>query len=169
MRNSRLQCSRPINIKDTEVFPRAETKILGVLLDSKLRYKNHIKRISYKGLKAAFALKRMRVLTPSSAHQLFGATVAPVIDYVLSIWMHSLGTSTSKIMRQIQKLNSQAVIGAFSIVVEAIIEAEAFIRPVKVRQWDKTAKLLINLYILSASHPILHLSLQICRKFKSPL
>ena len=101
MRNSRLQCSRPINIKDTEVFPRAETKILGVLLDSKLRYKNHIKRISYKGLKAAFALKHMRALTPSLARQLFGATVAPVVDYALFIWMHSLGTSKSKIMRQI--------------------------------------------------------------------
>ena len=59
MRNSRLQCSRPINIKDIEVFPHAETKILGVLIDSKLRYKNHIKRISYKELKAVFALKRM--------------------------------------------------------------------------------------------------------------
>ena len=63
MRNSRLQYFRPINIKDTEIFPRAEIKILGVLIDSKLRYKNHIKKISYKGLKAAFTLKRMRVLT----------------------------------------------------------------------------------------------------------
>ena len=58
-RNSRLRYFRPINIKDTEVFPHAEIKTLGVLIDSKLRYKNHIKRISYKGLKAAFALKHM--------------------------------------------------------------------------------------------------------------
>ena len=68
-------------------------------MDSKLHYKNHIKRISYKELKAAFALKHMRVLTPSLAHQLFSVTVTPVVDYVLSIWMHSLGTSTSKIIR----------------------------------------------------------------------
>ena len=72
-------------------------------------------------------------------------------------------------MRQIQKLGGQAVTGAFSTVAGAIAEAEAFIRPVKARQWDKTAKLLIDLYTLPASHPISHLSLQICRKFKSPL
>ena len=111
----------------------------------------------------------MRALTPSSARQLFGATVAPVVDYASFIWIHSLGTSTSKTMRQIQKLGGQAVTGAFSTVAGAIAEAEAFIRPVKARQWDKTAKLLIDLYTLPASHPISHLSLQICRKFKSPL
>ena len=50
-------------------------------MDSELRYKNHIKKVSGKGLKAVLALKRMRALTPSAARQLFSATVTPVVDY----------------------------------------------------------------------------------------
>ena len=67
IRNSRLQSSNLISIKGIEVSPCKETKILGVLMDSDLRYKNHIKKVSGKGLKAALALKRMRALTPSAA------------------------------------------------------------------------------------------------------
>ena len=66
-RNSRLQSSKSISIKGIEVSPCKEAKILGVLMDSELRYKNHIKKVSGKGLKAALALKRMRALTPSAA------------------------------------------------------------------------------------------------------
>ena len=58
-RNSRFQSSNPISIKGIEVSPCKETKILGVLMDSELRYKNHIKKVSGKGLKAVLALKRI--------------------------------------------------------------------------------------------------------------
>ena len=81
IRNSRLQGNSPINIKGLKVLPCTETKILGVLMDSELRFKNHIKKVSYKGLKAALTLKRMRVLILSAARQLFRATVALVVDY----------------------------------------------------------------------------------------
>ena len=60
-------------------------KILGVVIDSKLQYKNHVKRISNKGLKVALTLKYIRVLSPLIARQLFIAIVAPVINYVLLI------------------------------------------------------------------------------------
>ena len=55
------------------------------------------------------------------------------MNYTLLIWMHSLGTSTIKIIRQIQKLADQAITGAFSSVAEAIAEAEAHIHLVRVR------------------------------------
>ena len=67
------------------MLPCTETKILRVLIDSKLRFKNHIKKVSYKELKVALTLKRMRVLTLSIIRQLFGAFVPPVIDYALLV------------------------------------------------------------------------------------
>ena len=75
----------------------------------------------------------MRALSPLTAHQLFTAIVAPVINYASLIWMHTLGPSTTKVIRQIQKLGGQAITGAFSLVAEAIIKAEAYILPLKVR------------------------------------
>ena len=73
----------------------------------------------------------MRALSPSTARQLFTATVAPIIDYASSIWMHTLGPSITKVIRQIQKLGGQAITGAFNSVAEAIVKAEACISPLK--------------------------------------
>ena len=144
-------------------------KILGVIMDLQLRFKTHIKKTSSKGLKAALALKRMHALTSASARQLFNATVAPVVDYASAIWMHAVGPATTKTIRQIQKLGGQTITEAFSSVACAIAEAEAYIRPVKARQWDKALKLLIDLFTLPAQHPLSRLATRPCSKFKSPL
>ena len=85
IRNPKLRSDKPLNIKGADIQSQNKTKILGVVMDSKLRYKNHVKRISNKGLKAALALKQMRALSPPTARQLFIATVAPVINYASSI------------------------------------------------------------------------------------
>ena len=57
IRNPKLRSDMPLNIKGVNIQPQNKTKILGVIMDSELQYKNHVKRISYKGLKAALALK----------------------------------------------------------------------------------------------------------------
>jgi hypothetical protein len=68
----------PIVVKGIVVPPTSEAKILGVIMDSGLRYKKHIARAATKGLCATLALKRFRMLSTSTARQLFNATVAPV-------------------------------------------------------------------------------------------
>ena len=45
-RNLKPQSRMPVKIKGTEVLPKDEVKILGVIMDSRLRFKNHIKKIS---------------------------------------------------------------------------------------------------------------------------
>ena len=79
--------------------PQEETKILGVIMDSKLRFKNYVKKILTKDLKMVLALKQMRTITSAAAHQLFNTTVAPVIIYILLIWMHTLRPTTTKTIR----------------------------------------------------------------------
>ena len=83
--------------------------------------------------------------------------------------MHTLGPSTTKVIRQIQKLGGQAITGAFSSVAEAIVEAEAYISPLKARQGKKALKTPIDLHTLPSHHPISRLSLRSCKKFISPL
>ena len=56
-----------------------------MIMDSRLRFKNHVKKILTKGLKVVLALKRMRILTSAAARQLFNAIVAPVINYASSV------------------------------------------------------------------------------------
>ena len=69
----------------------------------------------------------MRILISVAAHQLFNTIVVPIVNYILSVWIHTLGLVTTKTLRQIQKLDSQAVIGVFSSVVGAVSKAEVYI------------------------------------------
>ena len=101
MRNARLLKNKPINVKGADKALQQEVKILGVLIDSCLRYKDHKAKIGIKELKAATALKRMRSLTLLIVRQLFHATVALVIKYALIIWAHTLGPSADKIFQRI--------------------------------------------------------------------
>jgi len=54
-------------------------------MDYELHYKQHIARTAAKGLAAALALRRLKILSPRTARQLFMATVAPVIDYAANV------------------------------------------------------------------------------------
>ena len=47
--------------------PKEETKILGVVMDSKLRFKNHVKKVLSKELRAALALKRIYIMILNTA------------------------------------------------------------------------------------------------------
>ncbi|KAF4230065.1 hypothetical protein CNMCM8980_005994 [Aspergillus fumigatiaffinis] len=68
----------PFTIKGQTVEPKDHVKILGVLMDARLKYKEHIARAASKGLEAAMELRRLRGLSPATARQLFTSTVAPV-------------------------------------------------------------------------------------------
>jgi hypothetical protein len=71
----------PFTIKGDPIVPTDIAKISGVVMDSQLRYKQHIATATSKGLLAALALKRLRLVSPLTARRLFEATVAPVVDY----------------------------------------------------------------------------------------
>ena len=65
-RNSRLLDTVPIDIKGTAQSPQQKVKILGILIDLSLHYKNHRIITGAKSLKIAIALKRIRSLVLSS-------------------------------------------------------------------------------------------------------
>ena len=89
----------PISIKDKIVLPKREAKILGVIMDSELRYRKHIANAATKGLNAALALKRLKILSPQIARQLLRATVVLSMDYASNIWMHA-GKGSIKAMER---------------------------------------------------------------------
>lgn len=71
--------SELFTIKGQNVQPKDHVKILGVVMDAKLKYKEHIARAASKGLEATMELRRLRGLSPSTARQLFTSTVAMTI------------------------------------------------------------------------------------------
>jgi len=96
----------PFIIKGKIVILGNIAKILGVVMDAELRYKQHVIKAATKGLIAAIALKRLRIVSPLTARQLFRATVAPVVDYALNIWMHICGGSAIAIINRVQRIRA---------------------------------------------------------------
>ena len=168
-RATHRSCSAPIAFKGEEIAPKSEVKILGVIMDSALRYRNHIARTATKGLNAALALKRLKMLSPVSARKLFNATVAPVIDYASNVWMHAAKESGMATLNRAQKIGAQAITGAFRTVAVAVAEAEAYIRPIQQRQFERAVKLWIGIQTFPDTHPLKKLQIQVFRRFLSPL
>ncbi|RKK14010.1 hypothetical protein BFJ67_g17996, partial [Fusarium oxysporum f. sp. cepae] len=71
----------PFTIKGDVIKLKRKAKILGVIMDAGLRFKKHMAEAATRGLTAAICLRRLRMLSPRTARQLFTATVAPAIDY----------------------------------------------------------------------------------------
>ena len=168
-RNENLSSRSPLVIKGKSITPSNTAKILGVIMDSELRYTQHIARAATKGLRAAMALRRLRLVSPSTARKLFGATVAPVVDYASNIWMHANGWKTTPALNRVQKIGAQAITGAFRTVAIAVVEAEAGIRTTKERHNERATKFWVNLCTLPDSNPLSRLNTTMFRRFTSPL
>ncbi len=84
-RNRHCSASAPVTVQGQTVGPQESVKVLGVVMDTKLRYRQHIARAATRGLRAAMALQRLSMLSPRTARQLFTSTVAPVIDYASNV------------------------------------------------------------------------------------
>lgn len=138
-------------------------------MDTQLRFKQHIAKATTRGVLAAAALMRLRLVSPTTARRLFGATVAPVVDYASNVWMHACGCKGLALMNRIQRLGAQAVTGAFRTVATAVAEAEASIRTVRERHAERATKFWVNLHTLPETHPLPKLNTRELRRFTSPL
>jgi hypothetical protein len=157
--------SEPFTIKGQTVEPKQHVKILGVIMDIGLRYKEHIARAATKGLEAAMELKRLRGLTPATARQLFTATVAPVVDYASNVWRHRCKDRVAAAVNRVQRVGAQAIIGAFATVATSVAEAEAHIASPQERFLRKIIKLWTDLHTLPETNPPRKLTKRM-RKFR---
>lgn len=72
-------------IKRQAVEPKDHIKILEVLIDTRLKYKEYIARAASKGLETAMELRQLRDLFLSTARQLFTSTITLVVDYASNV------------------------------------------------------------------------------------
>ncbi|EAQ87075.1 hypothetical protein CHGG_08328 [Chaetomium globosum CBS 148.51] len=168
-RNGARFSEQPFSVKGEVVKPKESAKILGVVMDRELRYKQHIARTAAKGLAAALALKRLKILSPRTARQLFVATVAPVMDYAANVWMHACGEKALSWLNRAQKIGALAITGAFRTAATAVVEAEASIYPVRERHAQAAASLWINIHTLPGTHPLAMKKVRNTVRFVSPL
>ncbi len=152
--------------------PKDKVKVLGVLMDSRLKYKQHIVMAASKGLEAAMQLKRLKGLSTATARQLFTATVVPAVDYASNVWMHKVKSRLVGPLNRVQRTGAQAIVGTFMTVATAIAETEAHIASVEERLQKRVIKLWIDMHTLPTTNPLRRLTTRMrkCfRTFRSPL
>jgi hypothetical protein len=120
-------------MKGELIHPQNEVKVLGVILDQKLRFKAHVARAAKKGINAALALKRLKGTSPKAARQLYMALVAPAMDYASPVWSGKLTRKGIDTLNVAQRIGAQAIVGAFRTVSLARAEAEASVIPLEER------------------------------------
>ncbi|SPJ80263.1 uncharacterized protein FTOL_08655 [Fusarium torulosum] len=163
--------SESFTIKSERVFPKDQVKVLGVIMDARLRYRQHIARAATKGLGAVMELKRLKGMAPSTTRQLFTAMVAPVVDYASNVWMHACKTVPAYAIQRVQRIGAQAIIGSFTSVVTGVAEAEAHIATIHERFWRRASKLWVDIHTLPRTNPVRNLlrGIKAFRRFISPL
>ncbi|XP_044717870.1 reverse transcriptase (RNA-dependent DNA polymerase) domain-containing protein [Hirsutella rhossiliensis] len=129
----------PLIIKGNDVKPKSNVKLLGVIMDKALRFKEHIARAAAKGLAAAMCLKRLKMASPRMARQLA------------------------------QRIGAQAVTGGFRTVATAVAEAEAGVQSFRERHAQAAAKFWIRMRTLPKTHPLTSLRLKLNRRYASPM
>lgn len=129
----RLEDRGPLYIKGKWIIDLPQAKLLGVMMDWGLRYHAHLARAATRGLQAALALKRLRGLRPSTARQLYKATVAPVVDYASPIWSMDLPGKLVRLAERVQRIGAIAIIGGFKTIALPVVESEASLAPVAQR------------------------------------
>ncbi|OQE10076.1 hypothetical protein PENFLA_c095G04748 [Penicillium flavigenum] len=144
----------PFTIKGQTVVPQDHVKILGLLMDTRLKYKEHIARAASKGLEAAMELRRLRGLAPASARQLFTSTVAPVVDYASNVWMHACKDKAMGPINRVQRVGAQAIVGTFLTVATSVAEAEAHIATAQYRFWRRAVKMWTDIHTLPETNPL---------------
>lgn len=76
-----------LNLAGTPLRRVVATRLLGVTLDSKLRFTNHISSVLSKARRMlGFALRVSRGMGPQTLKHLFTALVLPHLEYCSSIW-----------------------------------------------------------------------------------
>ncbi|KAK4059459.1 hypothetical protein Purlil1_14347 [Purpureocillium lilacinum] len=136
-----------------------------MIMDSSLKYKEHMARASAKGLESAMELQRLRGLTPATARQLFTAMVAPIVDYASNVWMHACRYNRVGPINRVQRAGAQAIVGTFMTVATSIAEAEAHIPSAQERFWRRAVKMWTDMHTLPTTNPLRNATKSI-RKFK---
>ena len=134
----RFNMAADLQIQDHVVSPRPVIRVLGVQIDSKLRWGPQIRFIQAKMARQNLALSRVAASTWGAtfpkARQVFSAMIRPAITYGAPIW-HSITDikprkSQTRRCGSIQNTGLRIVTGAFKATPLQSLEAECTIPPI---------------------------------------
>ena len=111
--------SRPIQVNGRDIKPREHTKFLGVTIDSKLTWNEHIKT-KCKKAKALLMMCKRSVgptweLSPATMKRIYRTMIRPTLLYAATIWVNAINTDKNlRQLKSVQRLSHLMTTGALS-------------------------------------------------------
>jgi ribonuclease HI len=152
-RSEQLQGQVVMNGKTVKPSPTA--KLLGVVFDHELRWKEHVQQAIKRATKVTIALAGLRHLRPEQMRQIYQACVTPVVDYSSTVWHDPLRDKTHlRHLNTVQRAPLIRIMSAFRTVATATLEVEAHVLPTHLRLRRRAQHTIARLHTLPRNHPI---------------
>ena len=125
-----------VKIGESIIQPKSLVKWLGIWLDSKLTFKQHVEKKTTQALKLLNQIERLsnteRGLSFQAMRQLYIACISSVADYGVPVWWNNQKNMLEK-FQKLQNIALRKMLGAFKTSPINAMELEASIPPPKVR------------------------------------
>jgi ribonuclease HI len=126
-RRRKLDGYRPPRLCGVQLELTSEVKYLGVILDSKLTFANHVQQKCCKALKAYWQCRRAIGskwgLRPRVVHWLYTAVIRPMLSYAAVVWWPRTGIGTARLnLTRVQRQFCLAIAGCMRTTPTAALE-----------------------------------------------
>lgn len=152
---TRIDTSRALQTELGEVKPKATCKYLGLTMDAKLRWKEHIEEIRQKATKTVNALSCLGGSTWGvgllDMRRIYEGTALPQMMYACSVWYNASTrgkTYTQKTLDTLQSIQARAaraICGAYRATSSAALDVEAHLLPIEQQIWKHNADAITRL------------------------
>jgi ribonuclease HI len=142
-------------LNGTVVRSSPTAKLLGVVFDRELRWKEHVQQAIKHATKTTIALTGLRHLRPEQMRQLYQACITPIVDYASTVWHDLLRDKTHlRHLNTVQRTPLIRILSAFRTVATTTLEVEAHILPTHLRLRHRAQRTIARLHSLPRDHPI---------------
>jgi hypothetical protein len=130
-------------------------KLLGITLDHRLTFKEHLKQTEVKALRAIDQIWRLggcyRGMSVQAVRQLYLGCVLPIIEYGATVWKFRVSDNDIESLQKIQNVALRRILGAIKTTPIQAMHVEAGIMPIRYRLLQTTLRQ--GMRILYKLHP----------------
>ena len=154
-RRKKRQYRGEIRIGDTRIAVSSKAKLLGVVFDEELRFKEHVEQAVARATRASIAMGSLRHLRPAEMRQIYQACVMPTLDYASTVWFSPYGKKDKlKALTSVQRTSLITILSSFRTVATQTLEVEAHMPPTRLRLQKRAQDSIATWYTLPRDHPI---------------
>lgn len=166
-RRKKELCHGSISMGGKVVAASPVAKLLGVLFDQELRWKEHVQRAVKQATVATLGMSGLRHLRPAQMRQVYQACILPKLEYASTVWHNPLKDKMHlRALGTVQRAALLRVVSAFKTVATQTLEVECHILPLHLRLKQRGQDVVVRLCTLPPGHPLAKVAERVKQRVK---